>query len=136
MNEAQRKELHTLVVIVDEPAEQKFQRIADWVDSLVEQAVAEAQAGMVERCAQLVHYCGGTCQIESHWRARNEAKAILSLSPDPGYVERERLKATLEEHKTYCRQCVEDEEHKFDYQCDRRLDLERRLQGAQPKEGK
>jgi len=34
MTEPQRRELHTLIVVVEEEPEIKFQRIADWVDSL------------------------------------------------------------------------------------------------------
>ena len=43
------------------------------------------------------------------------------------YVDRERLEATLTEHKTCCRQCVDAEERGVKSECVRRIDLKEKL---------
>jgi hypothetical protein len=102
----------------------------------VEAKIAEAQAAERERCAEAF---AGFC--------RSSERKIRSLSPDPNWLERERLERRLFHHTRL------NEQRTYGYHdpithmagakrpiecstCERIADLERRLQESQAKETK
>ena len=115
------------------PVDHRFISLESYVDS----AVAEAVESTVERCAELfkswmipiVMDEDISSSLEDYQKSLH--KAIRSLSPDPGFLDRVRLEARLEEAKEIFVpvNCAELRPHEVCSWLNNRIEvLERRLQ--------
>lgn len=80
--------------------------VVKYVKATVEDAVEQADAATVERCAKelVAGVFFGDLALKV---CEEKAERLRALSPDPHYVEHERLEARLGEHKDFCVACGE-----------------------------